>query len=1073
MGSPARMRRPNQRRLIVGLGLAFGVIAFVAFLLLANADQENKNSAWIIHTRDVLDKIEELVTALSDAETGRRGFILCGQERYLSHFTNQAEHTYRSLAQLRELTRDNATQTEACDRLEPLIRQRLSISTNSILARQEKGLDAPAQTTFMERGQEAMELVRRVAVQMSNRESGLLQARKETQEKNIKGTEGFAVLLALCGLGLFAALFILFWRAEGRRRKAEEGLEISNRELEQRVKERTAELSQTEHRLAQERNLLRTVIDNLPAYIYLKDASGRYVVNNLANVRAMNAVSEADTLAKTVFDFFPQQTAKLYDQDDRHVLSSGESLLDRELQAENSKGEPRWLLTTKVPLRDSQGTITGLLGISQDITERKHSEETRTRLAAIVESSDDAIFSKTLDGVITSWNPGAERLFGYSAQEAVGQGMGFLAPPELRDEESEILGRIGRGEPVHHLETQRLKKDGSKIEVSLTISPIRDSNGRITEASKIARDITQRKESERKLRTQLARLDLLSRTTRAIAERQDLASIFQVVLRSLEDNLPIDFGCVCLYEPTAPRLTVANVGTKSRSLAEELAIGEHTHINIDQNGLSRCVNGELVYEPDVTQVDFPFPRRVAQAGLASLVIAPLLVESRVFGVLVAARRQAAGFSSSDCEFLRQLSEHVALAAHQAQLYGALQQAYEDLRKTQQIVAQQQRLRALGQMASGIAHDINNAISPAAIYSEFLLENEPNLSSRSREYLQTISSAIDDVAATVVRMREFYRQREPELTLSPLQLNELVEQVLNLTRARWSDMPLQKGVVIQAQMELTKDLPAIMGVESEVREALTNLILNAVDAMPEGGTLTVRTKVEKTAGSAVSPATTSVQVEIIDTGIGMDEDTQRHCLEPFFTTKGERGTGLGLAMVYGTARRHGAEIEIESAVGKGACFRLKFAAHDKDDAAPVLCETPRFIPTRLRVLVVDDDPMLLKSVRDALESDGHVVVIANGGQEGIDAFAAKYKTAEPFNAVITDLGMPYIDGRRVAATIRGISASTPIIMLTGWGNRLMAESGVPENVDRVLSKPPKLAELREALAHCAQSHQPES
>jgi len=1061
------MKSANQRSILVGLALVFFVILFVAFLLLVSADAEKKNSALVVHTRDVIDKIDELVTDLSDAETGRRGYVISGQEPYWAHFTNQADHAYLSLQQLRELTRDNPPQTEACDRLEPLLRQRFTISTNSIQARNEKGLEAASQIGFMEQGEQAMELVRQLTSQMAGRESALLRERLQVQDKNIKGVEGFAALLAICGLCLFAALFILFWRSNARRVVAEQMLERSNQELEQRVRERTSELSQTEKRVAEERNLLRAVIDNLPVFIYLKDTSGRYVLNNLANVRALDAASEAHTLGKSVFDFFPPETAELYEADDRRVLSTGEPLISREVHAKNLAGDPLWLLTTKVPLRDSRGAISGLLGISQEITERKRSEETRTRLAAIVESSDDAIFSKTLDGVITSWNPGAERLFGYTSQEAIGQRMQMLVPPEILDEETEILARIARGEAVRHFETQRLKKDGTKIDVSLTISPIRDSNGQITGASKISRDITQNKEAEKKLRTQLARLDLLSRTTRAIGERQDLASIFQVVLRSLEDNLPIDFGCLCLYEPTGPRLTVANVGGKSLSLAEELEMGQHARIDIDQNGLSRCVHGELVYEPDTTQIDFPFPRRLARAGLASLVIAPLLVESQVFGVLVAARRQPRDFSSSDCEFLRQLSEHVALASHQAQLYGALQQAYDDLRKTQQAIAQQERLRALGQMASGIAHDINNAISPVAIYSEFLLEHEPNLSARAREYLQTISSAIDDVAATVVRMREFYRQREPQLTLAPLQLNELVDQVLNLTRARWSDMPQQRGVVVRVQKDLAKDLPAIMGVESEIREALTNLILNAVDSMPEGGTLTLRTRVAQASDYGFGAGPPFACVEVIDTGLGMDEETQRRCLEPFFTTKGERGTGLGLAMVYGMVQRHSAEIDIESAAGKGTTVRLSFAVPGARVEGAPRSEPVRSIPVRLRILVVDDDPMLLKSVCDALEADGHVVVTANGGQAGIDAFSTRFKSGDPFNVVITDLGMPYIDGRRVAAAIKGISSSTPVIMLTGWGHRLMAEGDIPRDVDRVLSKPPKLAELRDALAQCAQ------
>src|SRR6058998_2970209 len=179
----------------------------------------------------------------------------------------------------------------------------------------------------------------------------------------------------------------------------------------------------------------------------------------------------------------------------------------------------------------------------------------------------------------------------------------------------------------------------------------------------------------------------------------------------------------------------------------------------------------------------PFPQRLAAAGLCSLVAAPLLIEGKVFGVLVATRRQTHGFSSGECEFLRQLSEHVALAAHQARLYGALEQAYHDLRQSQQTVMQQERLRVLGQMASGIAHDINNAISPVTLYTESLLEKEPNLSPKARGYLETIQRAVEDVGNTVSRMREFYREREEQLTLAPIDLNVLAQQVIELTRVR--------------------------------------------------------------------------------------------------------------------------------------------------------------------------------------------------------------------------------------------------------------------------------------------------
>jgi signal transduction histidine kinase/ActR/RegA family two-component response regulator len=578
-------------------------------------------------------------------------------------------------------------------------------------------------------------------------------------------------------------------------------------------------------------------------------------------------------------------------------------------------------------------------------------------------------------------------------------------------------------------------------------------------------EILVRRHAEQKAQAQLARLSLLHQITRAIGERQDLNSIFQVVVRSLEDQLPVDFGCLCFHDAVDHVLTVECVGIKSGALAMELAMPERSRIDIDENGLSRCVMGQLVYEPDITRSTFPFPARLARGGLRAMVLAPLQVESRVFGVLVAARKERDSFSSGECEFLRQLSEHVALASHQAQLHSALQQAYEDLRQTQQAVMQQERLRALGQMASGIAHDINNALSPVSLYTQSLLEREPNLSARTRDYLETIQRAVDDVAHTVARMREFYRQREPQLTLLPVDLNQLVRQVVDLTRARWSDMPLLRGTVIALRTELAEQLPAISGIESEIREALINLIFNAVDAVPGGGTLTLRTKLVGAEGHG--QVHDQVRIEVGDDGSGMDEETRRRCLEPFFTTKGERGTGLGLAMVYGVLRRHNGEIEIDSAVGRGTIVSLNFPVPQAAPAKPSQDRLESVRPSRLRLLLVDDDPLLLKSLCNTLEAEGHVVVTANDGGAGIAAFRAASARGETFAAVITDLGMPNIDGRKVASAIKAASPATPVIMLTGWGKRLMSEDDIPAHVDHLLSKPPKLRELRETLAQCCE------
>jgi CheY-like chemotaxis protein len=238
-------------------------------------------------------------------------------------------------------------------------------------------------------------------------------------------------------------------------------------------------------------------------------------------------------------------------------------------------------------------------------------------------------------------------------------------------------------------------------------------------------------------------------------------------------------------------------------------------------------------------------------------------------------------------------------------------------------------------------------------------------------------------------------------------------------------------------------------------------------MPEGGTLTLRSRIGRAATARADADSSSlITVEVCDTGVGMTEAVRNRCLEPFFTTKGERGTGLGLAMVYGMVQRHSADLEIESEPGTATTVRLSFPpTTNKEIGQPAPL---RRAPRPLRILLVDDDRILLQSLRDILSSDGHTVTAADGGQSGIDEFFAARGRAEPFAIVITDLGMPNVDGRTVAAAIKSAVPGTPVILLTGWGQRLQGEGQLPEHVNRVLAKPPRLSELRSALAElCTQ------
>ncbi len=802
----------------------------------------------------------------------------------------------------------------------------------------------------------------------------------------------------------------------------------------------------------------------------------------------------------------------------------------------------------------------------------------------IIADCADAIICKTADGIVTAWNPAAEILFGYRADEAIGFDLP-MAPAGFTGEEAAIRARVAAGERVAPFASVRLAKDGRRVEVSLTVSPLRtrgpegaaavavagvmliarDSgahasgdahqtkllekaqevtrlgfievefphgsnqpwrrswsaetfrllgldprtppsreafmskvyppdipvvdaiyaaifaekkpadfefrvraddgtlrvlqcraqqsdhpvNGRPASLFTTLQDITARKKGENDLRVQVWRLELLRRINSAISERQDLQSILSAVIGHLESDMPVDFACVCLGDAGPDHLRVAAIGAAGAHHAAAVGLAPGATIAIAANDLTACLHGALVSEADTRRSARPFVRAFAAAGLRAVVAVPLVVESRAIGVVIVSRSALDGFSPAECEFLRQLCDQVALAAQQAELHDALQHAYDDLRQSQQTAMQQERLRALGQMASGIAHDINNAISPVALYTESLLERETALSPRSRRQLETIRRAIEDVTHTVARMREFYRQRETAFELVAVDANTVVAEVVDLTRARWHDMALSRGVTISVVTELSPGLPAIAAIPSEIREALVNLVFNAVDAMPGGGAIAMRTATGEHG---------AVRIAVQDSGVGMDEDTRRRCLEPFFTTKGDRGTGLGLAMVYGVVRRHGGTISIDSAPGAGTTMTLDLPGFGGAAASTAAAVT--MLPRRMRLLLVDDDPILLNSLRDVLEGDGHQVVAAAGGQAGIDACVA---AVPAFDAVITDLGMPRVDGRTVARRVKEHAPGTPVILLTGWGQRLLAEGDVPEHVDRVLSKPPNLGALRAALA----------
>lgn len=400
---------------------------------------------------------------------------------------------------------------------------------------------------------------------------------------------------------------------------------------------------------------------------------------------------------------------------------------------------------------------------------------------------------------------------------------------------------------------------------------------------------------------------------------------------------------------------------------------------------------------------------------------------------------------NQAEEVRKKAEE-ALQKINAELEKRVEERTAELKQAQHQLVQQERLRALGEMASGIAHDFNNALAPILGYSELMIDAPDILRDTAKilEHLKTINTSARDAAKVVSRLREFYRPREKNEVFHSIELNPLVQQVITLTQPKWKAQAMAQGIDICIQTDLQK-IPLIEGSEPELREALTNLIFNAVDAMPKGGTIHIST----------SDQNGFVILKIMDTGTGMTEEVRQRCLEPFFSTKGDKGTGLGLSMVYGIIQRHSGTLDIESEIGKGTTFimRLLISKGSKKE----IFENPSPVYSHsLRILLVEDEMTVRDVMSEYLKRDGHSIETAKNGVEGLSKFYAGH-----FDLVITDRAMPEINGERLAIKIKKSAPQKPIILLSGTADLLNAGQ-LPEGIDLVLGKPVTLDELRSAI-----------
>jgi PAS domain S-box-containing protein len=375
----------------------------------------------------------------------------------------------------------------------------------------------------------------------------------------------------------------------------------------------------------------------------------------------------------------------------------------------------------------------------------------------------------------------------------------------------------------------------------------------------------------------------------------------------------------------------------------------------------------------------------------------------------------------------------------------------DLSERQAVQArllQTERLRVLGQLASGVAHDLNNTFAHVVGHLQLLLDRVTDPAVRAE--LERIQRAAFDGAQTVRRLHSFARARDDRS--EAVDLPALVQEVLEMTRPRWEALAQEQGVRVRVLAELTP-VPPVLGNAAELREVLVNLVYNALDAMPQGGTLRLATAARDGA----------VLVTVADTGVGMAPAIRGRIFDPFFTTKGPRGSGLGLAVAYTIVSRHHGQISVQSEEGRGALFTIRLpqapvaAAPAPPAAAPV---APSPAPARRggRILAVDDEPDLATMLARMLKVDGHEVLVCSAGAEALARLAR-----EPFDLLLTDVSMPDMDGWEVARRAAALRPGLPIGLVTGWGTQYEHLDLAALGIAFVLSKPFSLAEARRQVA----------
>jgi PAS domain S-box-containing protein len=721
------------------------------------------------------------------------------------------------------------------------------------------------------------------------------------------------------------------------------------------------------------------------------------------------------------------------------------------------------LTMTVLPIHDSSGVVIGIAAVARELSDRQRAERALRRLAAIVESSDDAIISKDLDGIVISWNQAAERIFGYTAPEMIGRSIRAIIPADRQQEEDEVLARIRRGDKVDHFETVRQRKDGSVVEISLTVSPVRDANGAVVGASKVARDITERRQVEAARATLFAAAEEQSRITstlnhvgRVVASTLDRNTVVQAVTDAATAVTGAEFGA--FFYNVNDRKSGGSYRLYALSGAPAEAFASFPHPRATALFAPTFRGENIVRLHDVTK-DPRYGNNPPHYGMpaghlpvCSYLAAPVKGRTgEVIAGLFFGHRDTGRFTAEHERLLEGIASWAAVALENAGLYVTAQDAN----------------RLKDEFLATLSHELRTPLNAILGYARMvragLMTGEKQ--GRALETIERNAGVLTRIVEDVLDISRIItgklRLRVQQVDLSPI-VGAAVDAVLPAAEA--------KGIRIERVLE-APDVP-VSGDPDRLQQVLWNLLSNAVKYTPRGG------KVQVT----LLRVNSHVEVVVSDTGIGISADFLPHVFERFRQADGgiarERGgLGLGLSICKDLVELHGGTIEAASAgENHGSTFRVKLPvtivktvgeSHTRVHPQAAAAAPPMLIPDLqgVRVLAVDDEEDGRRLVREVLEVTGATVATAGSGPDAI-----KYLEQAPADVLVADLGMPRMDGLQLIREIRQHADDRvrriPAAALTAYARSEDRTLALQNGFQLHLAKPIEPAELIAAVAALA-------